>query len=123
MAKSFEGWLTDSELDHLRTLIRLAFEFSAYLKAGSQDQDAAQYRAESILAGVDSFYQISFGYRFLGEALRSEITWDISSFDELRKRFTRYFDELASERNPSKQCRRVLDLFKLQVIFAAIVYD
>jgi hypothetical protein len=80
LSEVFAQSLAASELDHLRTLTRLAFEFAAYLAAGSRGQDAARYRAESVLAGVDSLYPISSSYRFLREASTSRITWDIRLF-------------------------------------------
>jgi hypothetical protein len=82
------------------------------------------YACESILSGVDSFWDLSTTYRRLVGATDSRVEWDmISSRESFKTRFVSMFNRFAEEVNFENKCRLLLDLFKLQIVFAGISFD
>jgi hypothetical protein len=55
----------ESDLDHLRTLIRLTVEFCHFLNDTDRapDPDGLIYCCDSVIAGVDSFYDVNTVYK------------------------------------------------------------
>lgn len=150
MAESAGDCLSGADRDHLRGLIRLTLEFNDYLERGSVEiatriqegsstelfkdlQSAAtdpfnkydlEYVCGSIRAGVDSFCGLNQSYRILVGALVSKIEWSmISSRQLLKDRFILMFNEFIEETSFEKKCRLLLDLFKLQMVFATVLYE
>jgi hypothetical protein len=150
MAESAKPHVDESELSHLRCLIRLAVEFDDYLEHGSVEiatgilngplakyvPDARSASAdpsnkydqrfvcESVRSGVDSFCSLNASYRVLEGASDSVVEWGMTSSKEsLNANFTAMFKEFVEEVNFGKKCRLVLDLFKLQIVFAGISYE
>jgi len=82
------------------------------------------YTCESILSGVDSFWTLNTAYTKLDGATDSRIEWSmISSRESFKMQFVSMFNEFAEEPNFEKKCRLLLDLFKLQIIFAGVSYN
>ena len=155
MVESAKSYFDDSELGHLRAVIRLTLEFHDYLEHGSvvvargiQQQPyvgltSAEFRkdvrnastdsfnkydlgyvCESILSGVDSFWDLSATYRRSVAETDSKIKWGmVSSRESFKAQFVSMFNEFTEEVNFESKCRLLLDLFKLQVVFAGISYD
>jgi hypothetical protein len=145
----------ESELSHLRCLIRLTVEFHDYLEHGSVEiargiqrlsyleltpaqfrEDVQRagadrfnkydlgYACESILSGVDSFWNLNTAYRRLDGATSSRIEWSmVSSRESFKSQFASLFNKFTEEVNFETKCRLLLDLFKLQIVFAGISYD
>jgi hypothetical protein len=154
MAESAKSSFDESELGHLRCLIRLAVEFKDYLEHGSVEiargmqqlpyvgHTSAEFRkdvqsastdpfnkydlgyvCESILSGVDSFWDLSTAYRRSVGATDSKADWGMISSKEVFKiQFILMFNEFTEEANFKSKCRLLLDLFKLQMVFAGISY-
>ena len=155
MVESAKSYFDDSELGHLRAVIRLTLEFHDYLEHGSveivrgiQQQPyigltSAEFRndvrnassdpfnkydlgyvCESILSGVDSFWDLSTTYRRSVGAIDSQVDWSmISSRESFRTQFLSMFDKFTEEVNFESKFRFLLDLFKLQIIFAGVSYN
>lgn len=150
IVESAKAHFDDSELDHLRAVIRLTIEFQDYLEHGSveiatsiqngphakyvTDAPSAStdpfnkcdldYACESIRSGVDSFCSLSASYKMLDGATNSSVEWGmISSRDSFKTQFVSMFNKFTKEANFEKKCRLLLDLFKLQIVFAGISYN
>jgi hypothetical protein len=79
-----------------------------------------KYLCNSIRSGIDSFCVLNQAYRIVGDS-ESTVEWDIVSSSELLKdRFVVLFDKFAKRRNFEFRLRLLLDLFKLQMVFAVI---
>jgi hypothetical protein len=150
MVESAKPGFDDSELGDLRCIIRLTMEFHHYLEHGSTEmvrslqegpmahlfkdlQDASadpfnkydlEYACNSIHSGVDSFCSLNQSYRILAGATGSKVAWAmISSRESFKTQFILTFNEFTKEANFENKCRLLLDLFKLQMVFASISYD
>jgi len=126
MLESARSCFLESELDHLRCLIRLAVEFSYYLKTEdvtSLVSGDLRYVCDSIFSGVDSFGLVSAAYRDLPGARASDLVWDGESIGSLKEDFLRRYREFCDETDFEKRCRILLDLFKLQIVFAGLSYE
>lgn len=126
MVESAGPGFLDSELDDLRCLIRLTVEFYHFLRnpnRRSLDSHQLRYTCESIFSGVDSFCNVSAAYRMTGGSVHGTIAWGVTSDQSLEENFTFKYREFSLEREFSKQCRHLLDLFRLQIVFAAMSYQ
>jgi hypothetical protein len=83
-----------------------------------------EYECESIRSGIDSFCSLNSTYRILVGATNSRIEWGmIFSRESFNKQYVSMFKEFIEETNFEFKCRLLLDLFKLQIIFAGVSYD
>jgi hypothetical protein len=131
--------------DHLRCLIRLTVEFYDYLQIGNPglrqlaknqfaavnieldandlDNQEGGYSIESIFSGIDSFASVTHTYSILIGATKSRIQWGNLSPQTLKVEFVAMFYDFELEVDFIKKCRLLLDLFKLQIVFAGMFYD
>jgi hypothetical protein len=150
MTEEAKSCFDEEELGDLRCVIRLTVEFQDYLEHGSTEialrlqqgpmahlfnnlQIAAadpfnkydlQYACDSVRSGVDSFCRLNQAYRVLIGATGTRFQWNtLVSADSFKRRFISMFDEFIVEKNFESKCRLLLDLFKLQMVFAAVSYD
>ena len=116
----------ESELDHLRVVVRLTVEFHDYLRqvgTGALDHNQLTYACESVFSGVDSFCNVNAAYRVLVGATSSRIEWATISTLSPREEFLSTFRRFDLEERFEEKCRLLLDLFKLQIVFAGMMYD
>jgi hypothetical protein len=129
MAEPAKLRFTDKNLAHLMVLIRLTIEFHHYLqskRADTSDQGSfvRNYICDSILGGAESFQYVTDDYRGLTGASRSEIGLkNISVLSSFNESFFVSFNQFSVETNFEDRCRMLLDLFKMQIVFAGISYD
>ena len=147
MVESARQFFSESEQDHLRCLIRLAVEFNDYLQHGipglqmiagnyqhavgghiqirpdESEQNALKYSIESIFSGIESFCRVNAAYRVLYSATSSRVDWGKVSVIALKEQFVSAFHEFTKETDFGKKCRLLLDLFKIQIVFAGMFYD
>ena len=150
MVDSVKSRFEESDLGHLRCLIRLAFEFNDYLEHGSvdfatsiqngplakfvPDVDSAsadpfnkydlEFLCGSIRSGVKSFSVLSKSYKLLDGAADSKVEWSmISSRESFKASFVSIFNRFSEEASLETKCRLLLDMFKLQIVFAGIHCD
>lgn len=116
----------DSESEALRVVIRLTVEFFHCLQRSdidSADTENVKYMAESVFSGVDFFRSLCQAYGTTAGATRSVLPQRVTSRAALKEEFIAMYREFAEEMNFEKRCRLLLDLFKLQIIFAGMTYD
>lgn len=123
MTESVGSQFLDVELDHLRVLIRLTVEFHDYLQGASAGPLEPRYTCESIFAGIESFTTVTRGYKVLIGALNGTIQERTVSLALLKEQFVPMFDEFLVQDDFEKKCRLLLDLFKLQIVFAGLLYE
>lgn len=125
MLVSAKCCFSESELSDLYYLVRITGQFFDYLSEAStfqRDDYALEYAIETIFNGVDSFYKINIAYQNLVGARPSTITGFNFSVPTFKDLFTFKFLEFTAELTFEKQCRLLLDLFKLQIVFAGFLY-
>lgn len=126
MLQSSKDVFSESGQDHLRGLIRVTIQSSELLKAFREkklSQDDLQYGVRTILSGMDSFYMVSSTYKILSDSTDSEINFDNLPTFLLDAQFFPMYEKFITENDFSKKCRLLLDLFKLQVIFATALFE
>ena len=112
--------------DDLRCLVRLTVEFDYYLRHTNTDLRNTfemEYRIASIRSGMDSFVSFSDAYRVMVVAIPSQINWTAVTVSSLKGRFLEMFDQFVAEPQFERRFRLLLDLFKLQIVFAGMFYD
>jgi hypothetical protein len=127
MVDAAESCFEPSELDHLRVLVRLTMEFRQYLQRESVEMAdihySNQYVSESIFSGLDSFRSVTHAYQVLVGARDSAIDWSAISKSSIERKFLSTFESFEQAQIFEDKCRILLDLFKLQLAFEAILYD
>jgi len=125
MIESRGSRFLESELDDLRCLIRLTVEFSHYLQGEDLAplvDDKLRYICDSVFSGVESFSAVSAVYRARPGARQTTLAWNLKSVDSLKEEFVSKYRAFSGETDFEKRCRLLLDLFKLQIVFAGLVY-
>jgi hypothetical protein len=125
MMESARDCFSDVALGHLRCLIRLAFEFHDFCdtKKASQPEHDLEFVSESIFAGIDSYLMVNATYRVLTDAKESDIRWDILSRPALISQFEQIYQRFVTENNFSNKSRMLLDLYKIQAVFAGAFHE
>jgi hypothetical protein len=142
MVESAEDTFEKPALGHLRCLVRLTVEFHDYLQNGQPElgekmkrtkhykfspeqikQNELSYTIDSIFAGIDSFLSVNANYSVLVGATKSGVHLGIVSESSLQEQFNAIFHEFTKEKQFEKQCRLLLDLFKIQIVFAGVFFD
>ena len=82
------------------------------------------YMIDKILINVGSFPVVAISYGSLvGSKKRSTIDWNAFEVQSLKDRFLSMYDEFVMETDFNNKCRLLLDLFKLEIVFAGAFYD
>jgi hypothetical protein len=126
MMESAKSCFVEAEILDLGCLIRVTWEFLDYLETANPNPPSdydLRYAVETIFSAVDSFASVSAAYRALADPTSSTINWGDVSASAFNEQFTSKFREFAAESDFEKQCRLLLDLFKLQIVFAGYSYD
>jgi hypothetical protein len=114
------GAFNSSQLEALRVVIRITVEFHADLKS----KKVSNYAAASIFSGIESFVSLTHAYSVLeGAELQSRLQWNDASATVLRRKFKTLYRRFMVARILEQRMRMLLDLFKLQIAFAALAYD
>lgn len=82
-----------------------------------------KYTVETVFNAVESFVSVNSAYRVLSGAVGSRIDWDAISVSSFYEQYTSRFREFVTEPVFENQCRLLLDLFKLELVFAGFSYD
>ncbi len=114
----------DKDVENLRILIRITVQFYDHLKsARSCEQAEMQYTASRAFFHVDSFLTVIHTYGILFGSRTSTIDWDAIRIGSLREVFVAVYDAFVAETRFEEKCRLLLDLVKLQIVFAGAYYD
>lgn len=127
---TLQRWMVDeaascfepSDLEHLRVLVRLAVEFWYYVQGRYEPLDG-RYVCDSIFSGVSSFQSVEAAYGVLVGARPSDIEWGAMTGSAVQRDYLATFERFDREQPFEERCRLVLDLFRLQLLFAATSYE
>jgi|SRR5579871_4388724 len=121
MLKTVGDCFSASELDALRVVVRLTVEFRSKLETNEKIDN---YVAASVFAGIESFTSLVHAYGVLeGSEMCSLLRWKAVSPAALKREFRTLYRRFLAQKSFEPRCRLLLDLFKLQIAFAAIAYD
>ena len=120
-----ETAFSENELRHLACVIRLTVEFRRFLRGEASDavHGDSRYVAESVFSGVDSFCALSSACRSIGIALPGRARFGDASVRALSDEFSALYEELFLATDFALRCRLLLDLFRLQIVAAGILYE
>jgi len=76
------------------------------------------YMIDKILFNIDSFRIVLRIYGVLVGSTKSRIDWSAVGMQSLRDRFLSLYPEFVAETKFENKCMLLLDLFKLQIVFA-----
>jgi hypothetical protein len=120
---SFDG----EEIQSLRILVRVAVQFYNYLNWSPSIGDDVHaemcYVLDRTFVHFDSFLMIMHAYGILEGSMVSTLDWNIVNIHTLRDKYLKVFDSFVQEETFVKKCRLLLDLVKLQIVFAGAFYD
>ncbi|MGA3269178.1 MAG: hypothetical protein ABSE16_20475 [Verrucomicrobiota bacterium] len=126
MVESARSCFVESQLDDVRCIIRITVEFFDFVQNTDLDKAndfALRYCVESVFSGIDSFASACAAYRVLVGATDSSLQWNNVSMISLKEQFISMFHEFDQETHFENKCRLLLDLFKMQIVFAGMLYD
>ena len=126
MAEDAASTFSECGLDHLRSVISFTIEFFDFIESADTDSFNAhdlRYSIESTFGGIESYAMINSSYKGLVGARGSKINWENISISSLREQFIAKFHDFIEETNFENKCRLLLDLFKIQIVFAGMLYD
>jgi hypothetical protein len=147
MREEARSTFSESELESLRVLIRVTFEFAFhlehprttelkdYLPEDPQLRDfylqhphmfddfELSYAIDTIFSSVEFFTGVHQAYSVLADTIDSAVNWDEISRSTFKEKFNLMFEQFRAEPVFEKKCRILLDLFRLQLVFAAFYYD
>lgn len=122
MLAAGQSHLVGSEPDDLRALVRITIEFFYFLQEDFNG-DEASYAIDTVFSGVDSFMSLSAAYRSISNKAPTAVNWDEISRTTLRQVFLALYQRFRSDQKFETQLKLLLDLFRLQLIFAGMNYD
>jgi hypothetical protein len=127
MVEDAASTFSPSELDNLRVVIRLTIEFFDFIESADTDSFNdfdLSYSIESIFSGIDSYALLTHSYKVLADATSSRVNWENVSISSLKEQFIAKYHDFIEETNFfENKCRLLLDLFKIQIVFAGMLYD
>lgn len=130
MEKSARPAFDDKDIENLGVLIRVTVEFHHYLRSASpwpqfpdDPHHDMTYTIDKILFNINSFRIVLHSYGVLFGATPSRIDWSAVAVHSVKDRFLSLYPQFVAEIDFGNKCRLLLDLFKLQIVFAGAFYD
>lgn len=130
MEESARPAFDDEDIDNLRTLVRLTVSFYDYLTPASGWPGSPSgpfhdmtYMTESILIHVDEFRRTVHSYGCIVGATGSTIDWNTTNIRSIKDKFFSAYGAFVKETTFENKCRLLLDLVKLQIVFAGAFFD
>ncbi len=110
-------------LDHLKTIIELSLEFSDFLNGEytCPPELEPRHTCEAIFGGVESFSYVVSSYWGSFGPTGSSIPESLC-LSKLKTCFADIFTSFIAERDFERKCSLLLDLFRLQIVFASMEY-
>lgn len=113
--------------DDLRAVTRIVVEFHQLLQTKDLtglEPDQLRYESDTVFSGVNSFALLSSAHRMMEAPRKSMIEWGRPlTLGALQEEFVYKYGEFSAEVDFEKRCRLLLDLFKLQIVFAGMSYE
>jgi hypothetical protein len=78
---------------------------------------------DKVLFNIDSFRTVIHSYGILVGSTRSTIDWNVINVRSLKDEFVSRYHTFLSQTDFETKCRLLLDLVKLQIVFAGAFYD
>jgi len=106
-------------------LIGLAVEFADDLRNPDTialSRDELEYSCQSIFSGISSLSAVFFAYDILARTSPSSVAPVVKSIESLKGDFGSLYHDFIGARNFERRCRLLLDMFKLQIVFAGLLY-
>lgn len=130
MESSARPGFDEKDIEHLRILIRITMEFHDYLTLTppwphfpDDPFHDMTYMIDKILINVDSFRNVLHTYGVLVGSTKTTVDWSGVGVEFLKNRFLTLYPDFVAETKFESKCRLLLDLFKLQIVFAGAFYD
>jgi hypothetical protein len=125
-----QGVFDDEDISNLHTLVYLTINFRDYLTQHPPWPEHPDdpfwdmsYVTESILIHVDSFRRTVHSYHILEGSTGSTISWRDLNIGSLKATFLSLYNAFEKENGFETKCRLLLDLVKLQIVFAGAYFD
>ena len=113
----------EKELENLKTVVFWTVQFYYYAQLPCTHRICAEYMFDSIIfGGIKAYCDLTQSYGHFDDATKSRIEWSSISVPSLKGQLTSMFREFDGEPSVEKKCRLLLDLFKLQIVFAGVSY-
>jgi hypothetical protein len=126
MEESARSAFDDQGIQDLRVLVRLVVQFYEYLTSALSSDDPFRdksYEIDSVFFNIESFCVVTHFYGVLVGSRTSTIDWNAISIPSLKERFVSLFHDFIAETKFENKCRLLLDLVKLQIVYAGAFYD
>jgi hypothetical protein len=126
MDESARPGFNDKDIQQLNVLVRLTVQFYDYLSSAPPSDEPFRdmnYVIDSIFFNLDSFRVVMNSYGILVGSTTTTIDWNAISTRSLKEEFVSVYDAFVSQSNFESKCRLLLDLVKLQIVFAGVFYD
>ena len=130
MAEAARPVFEDDDIQKLGDLIRLTVRFYHYLTSRGRwpvfPEDPwhdLTYVTEPIFWFVDDFLDVLKKYDYVPGKVSTAVDWDNVTGDSLRERFLTMYQDFIAEKAFARKCRLLLDLYKLQIVFAGMFFE
>jgi len=120
----------DEDIRHLRALVSVTVDFYDYLTStppwpqfpGGPFEDM-RYVVDTLFIHIDSFRTVMRLYGVLVGAQQSTVDWRMVDVASFKEQFTSLYRAFVDATGFEIKCRLLLDLVKLQIVFAGASYD
>ena len=126
MEESARPAFDDKDIQALQILVRVTVQFYDYLTSSPDSDDLScdmNYVLDRIFIHIDSFSALMHCYGVLVGATTSTIDWNAINILSLKERFVSLYHDFVAETKFENKCRLLLDLIKLQIVYAGAFYD
>lgn len=120
----------DEDVEDLCILIRLAVDFQHFLNGippwphvPDDPVHNMHYKLDSVFVNIDSFHNVLRTYCILVGATTTTIDWASLRIASLKDTFLAVYQSFLTAPGFETKCRLLLDLMKLQIVFAGAWYD
>ncbi len=125
MTQLAESGYYEDRIEDLLSLTSMVVDFCYCLQQTHVDESYrsdTEYNCNSLFAVVDTFTQVSSDYYCLIGSETSNIDWGDISVSSIKKLIDLTYKRFESEPVFLKKCRYLLDLYKMGLVFAGLVY-
>jgi hypothetical protein len=126
MEESARPGFDDNDIENLRILVRITVQFYDYLTSTVPSADPSgdrNYVLDRVFFHVESFRLVMHSYGVLVGATPSTIDWNTINLKSVENQFISTYHAFVRQMPFEDKCRLLLDLVKLQIVFAGVSYD
>jgi hypothetical protein len=130
MEESARPAFDDGDIENLRILIRLSVDFYYYLNSippwprfADDPVHNTMYKIDSSFFNIDSFRRVMSAYGILVGATTTTVDWETVHVGSLKPQFLSVYEAFIAAGEFEAKCRLLLDLVKLQIVFAGAFCD